>query len=57
MRGAINGHKGIVRYFKNSCNLVDNNPTKKTVTREVIKALERLIEYERDDELNKKLSS
>lgn len=36
---------------------LDNNPTKKTVTREVIKALERLIEYERDDELNKKLSS
>ena len=36
---------------------LDNNPTKKTVTREVIKALERLIEYELNDELNKKLSS
>lgn len=36
---------------------LDNNPTKKTITREVIKALERLIEYELNDELNKKLSS
>lgn len=36
---------------------LDNNHTKKTVTREVIKALERLIEYELNDELNKKLSS
>ena len=36
---------------------LDNNPTKKTVTKEVIKALERLIEYERNDEIKKKLSS
>ena len=36
---------------------LDNNPTKKTVTKEVIKALERLIEYERNDEVKKKLSS
>ena len=34
---------------------LDNN--KKTVTKEVIKALERLIEYERNDEIKKKLSS
>ena len=36
---------------------LDNNPTKKTVIKEVIKALERLIEYERNDEIKKKLSS
>ena len=36
---------------------LDNNPTKKTVTKEVIKALERLIEYERKDEIKRKLSS
>lgn len=36
---------------------LDNNPTKKTVTKEVIKALERLIEYEKNDEIKKKLSS
>lgn len=35
---------------------LDNNPTKKTVTKEVIKALERLIEYERNDGIKKKLS-
>lgn len=34
---------------------LDNN--KKTVTKEVIKALERLIEYERNDEIKRKLSS
>lgn len=43
--------------LKNRVISLDSNPTKKTVTREVIKALERLIEYELNDKLNKKLSS
>lgn len=43
--------------LKNRVISLDNNPTKQTVTREVIKALERLIEYELNDKFNKKLSS
>lgn len=47
----------LIDIIKNRVHSLDNNPTKKTITKEVIKALERLIEYERNDELNKKLSS
>lgn len=49
--------KVLIDILKTRIYSLDNNPTKKTVTKEVIKALERLIEYERNDELNKKLSS
>lgn len=43
--------------IKLRANLVDNNPTADTVVNETISALERLIEYERNDEIKKKLSS
>ena len=49
--------KTLLDIIKLRANLVDDNPTANIVVNEIISALERLIEYERNDELNKKLSS
>lgn len=35
---------------------LDNNPTRKSIMKEIISALERLIEYERNDKLKNNLS-
>lgn len=43
--------------IKLRANLVDGNPTAGTIMNETISALERLIEYERNDELNKNILS
>ena len=36
---------------------LDNNPTKKSLIKEIISALERLIEYEKNDKLKNGLST
>lgn len=43
----------LIEIVKTRAISIDNNPTRKNLMKEIINALERLIEYEKNDKLKK----